>query len=66
MRARIVLEGRAGRVLLPNGESFSIDPKSLALPFASGGDCQLVVVPLGEAVGDAQARDLLNQLLAIK
>ncbi len=66
MQARIVLEGGAGKVLLPNGESFSIDPKSLAARFASGGDCQIVMVPLGEAVGEVQARDLLNQLLAIK
>ena len=66
MQARIVLLGRTGSVLLPNGESFSIDPKFLPMALAAGGECQLVVVPLGEAVGDAQARDLLNQLLGIK
>lgn len=64
MQARVVCDGRAKRVVLPNGESFSVDAQSLPASLSGGGDCHLVVVPAGEAVPESQARELVNALLA--
>ncbi len=65
MQARIVFEGRARRAVLESGESFSVDPQSLPVSLAAGGEGELVFVPLGEAASDVQARELLNHLLRI-
>ena len=54
------------RVQLSNGDSFEIDRKSLPESLQNGGDTQLILVPVGEATVESQARNLLNELLCIE
>ena len=63
MRAKVVHQAGAYRLALPDGTSVSVDASAVPASLAAGGDCAVVLVPLGERVPDAQGRELLNQLL---
>lgn len=63
MQAKVVETAGAYRLVLPHGESISLDPNAVPESLSRGGSCRVSLVPTGEAVPSAQARDLLNQLL---
>ncbi|MBI2051001.1 MAG: hypothetical protein HYT31_04330 [Parcubacteria group bacterium] len=63
MQAKVVHHAGMYRLALPDGTSVALDSSAIPKALAQGGDCQIVVVPAGESVPDAQGRELLNQLL---
>lgn len=63
MQAKVVHQAGAYRLALPDGTSVAMDSSAIPKALSAGGDCWLVVVPIGESVPDACARELLNQLL---
>ncbi|MAG29162.1 hypothetical protein CL632_03415 [bacterium] len=54
------------RVQILNGDSFEIDKKALPESLENGDSIKLMLVPVGEAADQSQARDLLNELLYIE